>query len=105
MFSGVRLSAAQVAPLFAPIIIAFCLTGISTVSSAQLGPLNRMGMALGFKLVAGLLLVAGVYVRWHLGGMVGVVYGFLCSRIVYLAQDLYVIRLVKARASWLPARG
>ncbi|MBI3850077.1 MAG: oligosaccharide flippase family protein [Verrucomicrobia bacterium] len=95
--------ALQVAPMFTPIIIAFCLTGIATISAAQLGPLNRMGMAFGFKLAAGLLLMAGVYVGWHLGGMVGVVYGFLCSRVVFLAQDLYVIRLVKA-GGWLAVR-
>jgi hypothetical protein len=50
-----------------------------------------------------LLTAVGVYIGWRLGGVVGVAYGFLCSRIAFLAQDLYVIRLVKAGA-WLSAR-
>lgn len=93
----------QIEPIFTPLVIAFCLTALSGISGAQLGPLNRMGAALGFTLAAGVLTAAGVYVGWRIGGLVGVAYGFLCSRIAFLAQDLFVIRLVKA-GGWFSAR-
>lgn len=92
-----------VAPLISPIVAAFCLTAVASVSGAQLGPLNRMGTSLFFTVVAGLLTVAGVYLGWRFGGVVGVAYGFLASRVAYLAQDIYVIRLVKA-SGWFSRR-
>ena len=94
---------AQFEPLFPPLIIAFCITSLANISGAQLGPLDRMGMALGFTIAAGLLTATGVYIGWRIGGVVGVAYGFLCSRVAFLVQDLYVIRLVKA-GGWLSAR-
>jgi len=93
----------KVAPLFTPIVVAFCLTGIASVSSSQLGPLNRMGTSLAFTVATGLLTAAGVYIGWRAGGVVGVAYGFLASRIMCIAQDLYVIRMIGARG-WLEAR-
>jgi len=92
--------AAQVAPVFTPLVIAFCITALTSISGTQLGALNRVGTYLGFIVLAGLLAIAGVYIGWQAAGVVGVAYGFLCSRVAYLAQDLYVIRLIKA-GGWL----
>jgi hypothetical protein len=89
-----------VAPVFAPLIIAYCLAAMSNISVAQLGPLDRLGAGLFFNVANGLLVAVGVYAGWKLGGLVGVAYGFLFSRLAGLAQDLYVIRLIKG-GGWL----
>ncbi len=94
---------ALVSPLIAPIIAAYCITAVASVSGAQLGPLNRMGASLLFTTAAGLLTVVGVYLGWRFGGVVGVAYGFLASRVVFLAQDIFVIRLVGA-GGWFSRR-
>jgi O-antigen/teichoic acid export membrane protein len=92
-----------VAPIFAPIITACCLTAISNISVAQLGSLNRVGANLMFSILMGVLLVAGVYWGWNWYGVVGVAWAFLFSRAVLIAQDLFVVRLVNA-GGWLSAR-
>jgi O-antigen/teichoic acid export membrane protein len=94
---------ATVAPLFVPIIVGCCLTGISNISAAQLGSLNRVGTGLIFNVLTGTLLVAGVFWGWHWNGLVGVAWALLFSRISLFIQDLYVIRLVHA-GGWLAAR-
>lgn len=93
---------AQVAPLFTPIVVAYCLTAMANISTAQLGAINRLGTVLGFSVVNGLFTAAGVYLGWRLGGIVGVAYGFLCSRIVNLAQDVYTLLLIKAGGWFSP---
>lgn len=90
----------QVEPIFAPIIIAFCLTAISNISGAQLGSLNRVGTGIFFHAAAGLLLALGVWVGWKMGGIQGVAYGFLASRLALVAQDFFVITLIKG-GGWL----
>jgi hypothetical protein len=65
-----------------------------------LGALNRLGWSVGFIAAAGLLAMLGVYLGWRQAGLVGATYGFLISRVALIAQDLYVIRLVKG-AGWL----
>jgi O-antigen/teichoic acid export membrane protein len=92
-----------VEPVFTPIILGFCLTAIAAISGAQLGPLNRMGASLCFNVMTGLLTVAGVYIGWNLNGVVGVAWGFLASRIGLVAQDIYVLRLIKA-GGWLASQ-
>jgi O-antigen/teichoic acid export membrane protein len=94
---------AQVSPVFVPVLIGCCLTAISSVSTAQLSSLNRVGTALMFNLLAGILLVAAVYWSWHWKGVVGVAWAFLLSRTVLTVQDLYVIRLVHA-GGWLATK-
>ena len=101
LWLGAELGGA-VAPLFAPIIAACSLTAISTISSAQLGSLNRLGTGLVFTVGTGLLLIVGIYFGWHWHGVVGVAWGFLFSRAVVVAQDLYVMRLIRA-GGWLAA--
>ncbi len=95
--------ALQICPLFTPLIVAYCLTALASISGAQLGPMNRMGTALSFTIVAGAMTAAGVWLGWHYAGLIGAAYGFLCSRIVFLAQDVFVITLVKARG-WFARR-
>ncbi len=93
---------ASISPIFVPIIVGCCLTSISNISGAQLGPLNRVGIGLIFSILTGALLVTGVFVGWHLSGITGVAWGFLFSRIIGVIQDLYLIRLVSA-GGWLAA--
>lgn len=87
-------------PLLPPIIAAYCITAMANISGAQLGPLNRVGAGLIIHVFAGGLVVLFVYLGWHWAGLIGVAYGFLISRIAYIAQDLFVIWLIQARG-WL----
>jgi O-antigen/teichoic acid export membrane protein len=102
--------AAQAAPLFTPIMVAFCFAALASVSGAQLGPLDRAGARLVFITAGGLLTGLGVWLGWRAAGMVGVAYGVLASRVVWVVQDFYVMRLAKARGwlsgqLWLSALG
>jgi O-antigen/teichoic acid export membrane protein len=90
----------DVAPILVPIIIGCCLTGVSNISAAQLGSLNRVGTGLIFNALTGTLLIVGVYLGWYWSGVVGVAWAFLFSRVVLIVQDLFVIRLVRA-GGWL----
>ena len=89
-----------VTPVFTPLVIAFCLSALANISTAQLGALNRMGVELGFTIVRCLFLGICVWLGWVWGGLVGVAWGVLCSRIAVVAQDLYVIRLIGG-GGWL----
>jgi O-antigen/teichoic acid export membrane protein len=89
-----------VGPVFVPVIAACCLTAISCVSSAQLGSLNRVGAGIVFNLATAGVFAIGVYFGWHWAGVTGVAWAFLASRVVILAQDCFVIRLVNA-GGWL----
>lgn len=94
------------APLFAPLIVAHALTAMSTISSSQLGAMNRVGTQALFGILSGALVVPCVYIGWKVGGMEGLAYGFLVSRVSLFAQDLFVMRLIRARgwlasANWL----
>jgi O-antigen/teichoic acid export membrane protein len=95
--------AAGVAPAFAPLVVAFCLSAVANISSAQLGPLNRMGVELGFTIVGGLFRGVCALAGWHWGGFSGLVWGVLFSRVVTFIQDVYVIRLVGG-GGWLAAK-
>jgi O-antigen/teichoic acid export membrane protein len=95
--------ASQVSPLFTPLVIGCSLTALAGISSAQLASLNRLGLGLIFTLLAIALLAAGVFVGWRVAGVVGVAWGFLVSRVGLLAQDLFVIRTIKA-GGWLASR-
>jgi O-antigen/teichoic acid export membrane protein len=101
LWLGQKLGAA-IAPILVPIIVGCCLTGISNISAAQLSSVNRVGTALIFSSLTGVLLVASVYAGWQWLGIVGVAWAFLFSRIVFIIQDLFVIRLFGA-GGWLAA--
>lgn len=110
--------AQSVAPAFVPLVIAFCISAMTNVSAAQLGPLNRIGMQLFFTAVNGLALGLGVWLGWRLNehiiigdvsflgvspvlnwrrdGLAGVAWGVVASRIVLIMQDLYMARLIHA---------
>jgi O-antigen/teichoic acid export membrane protein len=92
--------AASIAPLLVPLVLACCFNAIANVSSAQLAGLNRLGAAICFSIAAGLLAVAAVCYGWQTAGAIGAAYGLLVSRIAYVAQDLFAIRLLKA-GGWL----
>jgi O-antigen/teichoic acid export membrane protein len=92
-----------VAPLFGPIVMACCLTAITNISTAQLGSLNRVGTALLFSIATCLVIVPAIYLAWSWYGLIGVAWAFLLSRLIPLAQDLFVIHIVKA-GGWLAAR-
>jgi O-antigen/teichoic acid export membrane protein len=93
-------AALQVAPLLVPLVAACCFTALANISNVQLASLNRLGTAIGFGVAVGLLAIAGVWIGWKTGGIVGAAYGFLFSRIALVAQDLFTIRLLKA-GGWL----
>jgi len=93
----------QVTPVITPLVIAYCFNALANISTAQMGPLNRMGVELWFMIFRSLFLGACVVLGWHWGGLVGVAWGFLVSRIGVVAQDLYVIRLVGG-GGWLSTR-
>jgi O-antigen/teichoic acid export membrane protein len=95
--------AEQVSPAFVPLVVAFCFSALSTVSISQLGSLNRMGTHLGFMTTNNLALGLFVVLGWHWGGLAGVAWGVLASRVVLIAQDLYVIRLIGG-GGWLSRR-
>jgi O-antigen/teichoic acid export membrane protein len=116
--------AAAIAPVFTPLVIAFCFSALANVSGAQLGPLNRMGVLFGFTVVSSLALGICVFIgwywsrhmdfgvsffgivcipEWHWDGLVGVAWGVLASRVVFIVQDLYVIRLIGG-GGWLSPR-
>ncbi len=100
---GVKLgeqTALLVAPLLLPLVGACCFSALANISGVQLASLNRLGAAIGFNITAGLLAVPGVWIGWNAAGLVGAAYGFLFSRIAYIAQDLYAIRLMDA-GGWL----
>jgi len=92
-----------VSPLLIPLVVACCLNAMANISIAQLGSLNRLGPAIGFSVAASLLAIVGVWVGWNAAGVVGAAYGFMCSRIAFVAQDLFTIRLIKA-GGWLDVR-
>jgi O-antigen/teichoic acid export membrane protein len=96
---GPRL-AANVEPLFAPIVVSYCLSGLANVSYSQLGAMNRLGIALRLQALMGLATAAFVYVGWRAGGITGVAYGILASRSLFLAQDILVIKAIQAHG-WL----
>ena len=91
------IAAAQVGPLLVPLVAACGFTAVANVSGAQLSSINRMGTTVLFSAGAGLLAVAGVWIGWRLHGVLGAAYGFLFSRLVFVAQDLFIIRLLKAK--------
>ncbi len=95
--------AAQVGPLLVPLVTACCINSLANISGVQLGSLNRLGSTIGFTVAGGLLAVAGVWCGWHYDGVVGAAYGFLFSRIAFIAQDLFAIRLLHA-GGWLDSR-
>jgi len=96
-------TAVHVGPLLVPLVLACCINAIANISAAQLASLNRLGAAIGFNASAGLLAVAGVWMGWNAAGVIGAAYGFLGSRIAFLAQDLFAIHLIKA-GGWLDFR-
>jgi O-antigen/teichoic acid export membrane protein len=102
LWLGKELGAA-VAPVFCPIVVAYCLTAVSNISGAQLGPLNRVGTGLFFNVLTVLMLGLGVYAGWRLGGVTGVACGFLASRLPLFIQDIFVIRLIGG-GGWLKLR-
>jgi hypothetical protein len=95
--------AAAVSPVFTPVIAACCLWAMASVSTSQLGALDRAGTALGFSVAGGVFAALCVYVGWHIAGLTGVAYGFLISRLVFVAQDIYTARLVGG-LGWLGGR-
>ncbi|HEV2318978.1 MAG TPA: MATE family efflux transporter, partial [Verrucomicrobiae bacterium] len=95
--------AQAVSPVFTPLIVAFCITGIGMISTAQLVPLNRAGVEFVFAIIRTICLGVFAAAGWYLGGLAGVAWGVLASRIVTIAQDLYAIRLIGG-GGWLAWR-
>jgi O-antigen/teichoic acid export membrane protein len=91
---------AAVASLLPPLLIAYAITGISMISSAQLGALNRLGTQAIFHLAAGLVTIPAIYIGWNAGGPIGLAYGYALSRLPLVIQDLYLLKMIGA-GGWL----
>ena len=89
-----------VGPLLVPLVLAACFGAVVNISGAQLAALNRMGVTIYFSAAAGMLAIAVVWGGWHLAGVQGAAWGFLSSRVAFLAQDIYTAHLIQARG-WL----
>jgi O-antigen/teichoic acid export membrane protein len=96
-------TARLVGPILVPLVIACGFTSVANISHSQLASLNRLGTALIFNVVSGLLAVFGVWIGWRHAGVVGAADGLMLSRLALVAQDLLTIRLVGA-AGWLAPR-
>ena len=89
-------TAGYVGPLLVPLLAACILTSMANISNSQLASFNRLGATVWFTIAGGLLTIAGVWLGWHTAGVVGAAYGYLFSRLAYVAQDLYLSRLLGA---------
>jgi O-antigen/teichoic acid export membrane protein len=98
-----RETATHIGPLLTPLVAACCFNAIANISTAQLPSLNRLGAAICFNSAAGLLAGVGAWFGWQAAGLIGAAYGFLFSRIAFVAQDLFAIHLLKA-GGWLDKR-
>jgi len=95
--------AQRVSSAFTPLVVAFCLSSIGMISTAQLGSLNRMGVELVFSIIKAVCLGLFAVLGWHWGGLAGVAWGVLASRIPQIVQDLYAIRIIGG-GGWLALR-
>jgi O-antigen/teichoic acid export membrane protein len=90
----------SVEPVFVPLMIAFALQAISSLSSAQLASLDRQGLVLAFQLAGAVVALGGVWLGWRIAGLPGAAYGVLVSRLVGVVQDLTLSTLVDG-GGWL----
>ncbi len=97
------IAGARVAPFLPPLVLAYSLTAISIISSTQLGALNRVGAQAIFGLLSGALTIPAVYLGWRWGGIPGLAWGFLASRLTLVGQDIFLMRLIGA-GGWLRLR-
>lgn len=81
---------------FSWIVAGCCFAALANLSGAQLGPIDRVGMGLGFSLAVSLLSALLVALGWLAYGLDGAAAGFFAARLVLLAQDAVVRRLVGA---------
>lgn len=95
--------AQKVTPAFTPLVVAFCLSGVGMISSAQLASLNRLGVELIFVIIRTICTGLFAFVGWYWGGLAGVAWGMLASRIPLVLQDIYAIRLIGG-GGWLAWR-
>jgi len=87
----------HVAPLIVPIFIGCAIGVVMSISAAQMPALGRVHTLTAFQVLQAAVTACAVYFGWTLGGIVGVAWGVLSSRIVGVAQDLFLASLIKAR--------
>ena len=85
-------NAALVAQAFPWIVAGCCLSALSNISGAQLGPMNRVGTGLFFSLLSSVLSAILVVGGWYVFGLDGAAIGFCLSRIALVFQDAFVRR-------------
>lgn len=86
-------NASLVDSAFPWIVAGCCLSALSNISGAQLGPLNRLGTGLIFSLLSSGLSALLVIFGWHVAGLFGASAGFFLSRIPLVFQDAFVRNL------------
>ena len=81
---------------FSWIVAGCCVAALGNLSGAQLGPIDRVGMGLGFSLAVSSLSALFVAFGWITGGLTGASAGFFAARLVLFVQDAVVRKLVGA---------
>jgi len=76
------------------IVAGCCLAAISNLAGSQLGPLNRVGTGLFFSLLSSGLSAILVIVGWYMDGLRGASIGFFLARLVFIAQDACVRKML-----------
>ncbi len=79
--------AANVLPVFVPVVLACGINAFSNLSNAALGAIDRLGFGIKIITVAGVsaALLCGAGFWFH--GITGAAYGYLISRISYVYMD------------------
>lgn len=85
-------NALLVAQAFPWIVAGCCLSALSNISGAQLGPMNRVGIGLFFSLFSSGLSAILVIGGWFAFGVGGAAGGFCLARISLAFQDAFVRR-------------
>ncbi len=87
-------NAAMVELSFSWIVAGCCIAALGNLSSAQLGPIDRVGTGLLFSIAVSMLSGALVVGGWWFGGLGGAAAGFFAARLVLVLQDGLVRRFI-----------
>jgi len=88
-------NAPAVIETFPWIVVAISLNSVANISGAQLGGLDRVGLGLFIQSVSSILSLAGVIIGWMLAGIHGAAIGFCLARLIWIAQDFFVRRIIE----------
>lgn len=90
-------NAASVELSFSWIVAGCCIAALGNLSSAQLGPIDRVGIGLVFSIAVSIFSAGFVAGGWWFGGLTGAATGFFAARLVLVLQDSLVRRFIGVR--------